>query len=148
MKPVAENRRARFDIAVEQTYEAGISLTSDEIKSIRANRVQLTGAYVRLLHGKGKPLPEVLLIGAHFAQAVDPERSRPLLLKAKEIRELEGELSTKGKTAVPLSIHFKRGWAKILLGVGKGRKTYDKRQLLKERDIEKQQRSVLKQRKA
>ncbi len=145
MKDVAQNRKARFDIAVESTFEAGIVLTGDEIKSIRADRVQLTGAYVRLMHGPARTgLPKAVLIGAHLSLAADPDRVRPLLLKAKEIREIANDIETKGKTAVPLSIHYKRGWAKVLIGVGKGRKAYDKRQLLKDRDVDRQQRADLK----
>lgn len=135
MKRVAENRRAGFDIAVEQTLEAGIQLTGDEIKSIRADRVQLTGAYVRLLQGRRK-LPKAVLIGMHLSLAKEPERTRALLLHAKELRLLESELGQEGKTAVPLSIHFKRGWAKANIGIGKGRKVRDKRELIKKRDLE------------
>jgi SsrA-binding protein len=140
MKPVADNRRARFDLAVEETLEAGLVLTGDEIKSIRADRVQLTGAYVKLLKGK-KKLPRPVLVGMHLSLAKDPERTRDVLLKARELESLVEALNQKGKTAVPLNVHFKRGWAKLLLGVGKGRKKYDKRELLKQRDLERQQRS-------
>ena len=107
--------------------------------------MQLTGAYVRLMHGPARTgLPKAVLIGAHLSLAADPDRVRPLLLKAKEIREIANDIETKGKTAVPLSIHYKRGWAKVLIGVGKGRKAYDKRQLLKDRDVDRQQRADLK----
>lgn len=144
---VASNRRAGFDIAVEQHFDAGMVLTGDEIKSVRADRVQLTGAYVKLLYGKTnhKRLPEVALIGMHLALAKDPQRTRLLLLNAKEVRELEKELSIKGKTAVPLSLHFVRGWLKVNIGVGTGRKGYNKKELLKERDIERSERASLKQ---
>ena len=146
MKELAQNRRARFDIAIEETYEAGIILTGDEIKSIRANRAQLTGAYVRFMHGKrsGKALPEAVIVGSHFALAADPERTRALLLHAKEIEKIREAVEVKGQTAVPLSIHLKRGWAKVIIGVGKGRKGYDKRELLKERDIERDTRAATK----
>jgi len=142
--PVAENRRARFDIAVEETLEAGMVLDGGEIKSIRADRIQLTGAYVKLLKNNGQELPQPILIGMHLSDAGDPERSRPLLLHAKEIRFLAEELSTKGKTAVPLRVYMKRGWAKVLIGIGAGRKSYDKRQLLRERDIQRDQQQVSK----
>ena len=134
---VADNRKARFDVSVEETLEAGIVLTSDEIKSIRAKRLQLTGAYVKLMRGgvESNRLPKAVLVGLHLSQAADPERTRPLLLHSKEIRFLEEQLSVKGKTAVPLNIHLKRGWAKVLIGVGSGRKQRDKRQLLKDRDV-------------
>jgi SsrA-binding protein len=134
-KAIAENKRGRFDIAIEQTLEAGLVLTGDEIKSIRAHRAQLTGAYVKLLQGE-RNLPKAVLIGMHLSLAKEPERTRPILLSAKEIRLLAEELGQKGTTAVPLDVHLKRGWAKLTIGIGKGRKKYDKRELLKERDIE------------
>lgn len=142
---VAVNRRATFDIAVEQHFEAGIVLTGDEIKSVRADRVQLTGAYVKLMYGKQGKLPEVALIGVHLALAKDPQRTRMLLLKKSEVRELETLLSTRGKTAVPLGLHFRHGWLKVNIGVGTGRKAYDKRNLLKERDLDRQERAASKQ---
>jgi SsrA-binding protein len=143
MKRVAENRKARFDIAVEDTFEAGIILTGDEIKAIRADRVQLTGAYVKLLQGKNL-LPRPVLIGMHLATAKDPQRVRDLLLKAKELRQISEALKQKGKAAVPLDVHFRHGWAKVTIGIGSGRKKYDKRALLKERDLDRQQRATLK----
>ncbi|MEZ0287096.1 MAG: SsrA-binding protein SmpB [Candidatus Paceibacterota bacterium] len=143
MKRVAENRRGTFDIAIEQTLEAGIVLTGDEIKSIRANRVQLTGAYVRLMQGRGQ-LPKPVVIGVHLSLSKDPERTRALLLNAKELRMLVDEIGQKGKTAVPLDIHFRRGWAKLTIGIGKGRKRYDKRELLKTRDLDRQERAASK----
>jgi SsrA-binding protein len=144
---VASNRRAGFDISVEKNFDAGIVLTGDEIKSVRADRVQLTGAYVRLLYGKhgNKRLPQVALIGMHLALAGEPQRTRLLLLNAKEVRELESDLAVKGKTAVPQSLYFSRGWLKVKIGVGTGRKGYDKKNLLKERDIDREARASLKE---
>lgn len=137
MKSVAQNKRGTFDIAVEEKIEAGIMLTGDEIKSIRANRIQLTGSYVRLIQGK-KNLPKPVLIGMHLSLAKDPERNRTLLLTAKELEHIAEEMNQKGKTAIPVEVHFKRGWAKLTIGIGKGRKKYDKRELLKQRDIDRQ----------
>ncbi|HSI20116.1 MAG TPA: SsrA-binding protein, partial [Verrucomicrobiae bacterium] len=117
--------------------------TGDEIKSIRANRVQLTGAYVRLMQGRGQ-LPKPVVIGVHLSLSKDPERTRALLLNAKELRMLVDEIGQKGKTAVPLDIHFRRGWAKLTIGIGKGRKRYDKRELLKTRDLDRQERAASK----
>ncbi len=132
----AENRRARFDIAVEETLEAGISLTGDEIKSIRAERVQLTGAYVKLTQGTNpQALPKVVVVGMHLGLAGEPERTRSLLLHTREVRMLQEQLSAKGKTAVPLDLHMKRGWAKLTIGIGTGRKKSDKRNLLRERAV-------------
>jgi SsrA-binding protein len=134
MKARAENRKARFDVAVERVIEAGLVLTGDEIKSIRAGRVQLTGAYIKLLSGRP------VVIGMHLSVAHDPERTRALLLSRRELAELAQELDQAGKTAVALDVHVRRGWAKLSIGVGTGRKRYDKRQLLKERDIEREER--------
>lgn len=132
----AENRRARFDIAVEETLEAGIALTGDEIKSIRAKRAQLTGGYVKLLQGSNpQALPKAVVVGLHLGLAAEPERVRPLLLHSREVRFLQEQLSAKGKTAVPLDLHMKRGWAKLLVGIGVGRKKADKRNLLRERAV-------------
>ena len=135
---VAENRKANFDINVEQTYEAGIILTGDEIKSIRAKRANMAGGYVKFLGGRP------VLIGLHLAQAAEPERTRQLLLNAKEIEEIQELLQIKGKAAVPLELYIKKGWAKLRFGVGSGRKQYDKRNLLRNRDMDRVQQQELK----
>ena len=127
---VAYNRKANFDVTIEDKWEAGLILHGDEIKSIRAGRVQLTGGYVRLLSG----VPAV--IGIHLSQGSDPDRTRKLLLSAKQIADLQELLHEKGKVAVPLDIHFSHGWAKLTIGIGTGRKVRDKRGLLKQRAIE------------
>ena len=132
---VAVNRKATFNVAVADTYEAGIQLTGDEIKSIRQGRLQLNGAYVRLLKSR-QEVPEVVLVGMNLSGAAEPERTRKLLLNKREIEELRELLDSKGRVVTPLDIHFVRGWAKLKIGVGTGRKNYDKRQLLKERDID------------
>lgn len=129
---IAENRKARFDVAVGQTLEAGLLLDGTEIKSIRARRAQLTGAYVRLLSGKP------VLIGMHLSQAGEPERIRPLLLHKKEIANLKEALLTRRQTVVPLKLYLSHGWAKLLIGIGTGRKNFEKRDLLRERDITRQ----------
>ncbi len=144
--PLANNRKATFDVAVDKTFEAGIVLTGDEIKSVRAKRLTMTGSYVKLLQSRAgkRGLPEAVLIGLHLAQAKDPERSRRLLLHKDEIVELQVALAQKGNVAVPLELHIKRGWAKVSIGVGTGRKQHDKRQLLRERDLDREQRRTLK----
>ena len=139
----AENRKARFDIAVEEEIEAGMMLTGDEIKSIREGRVQLTGSYVKVMNRGGKQLPKVVIIGSHLSAAKDPDRSRVLLMRSSEIRHLQEMLSERGKTAVPLKIIMKHGWAKVIVGIGIGRKTHDKRQLLKDRDLDRDARRSL-----
>jgi len=137
---VADNRKASFDVQVEETFEAGLVLTGDEIKSIRAKRVQLTGGYVKFLSGRP------VLIGMHLSLAKEPERVRNLLLHKKEVKDIDGMLATKGKVAVPLNVYLSHGWAKLSIGVGAGRKRYDKRELLKQRDLNRSQDAELKRR--
>lgn len=132
----AVNRRASFDIAVADTYEAGLVLTGDEIKSIRAQRMQLSGSFVRIVAKKGAP--QAVLLNLHLGLAAEPTRSRPLLLHSKELDELS-QLIIKGSAIVPLKVYIKRGWAKVLIGVGKGRKNQDKRHLLRERDLDREE---------
>ncbi len=134
---IAQNRRARHDYEVLARFEAGIVLTGSEIKSVRDHKVQLQGAYARIKDG------EAWLIGAHIAPyanagyaAHDPTRDRKLLLHRKEIRRIAQMVEQKGLTLIPLSMYFKRGKAKVELGVGRGRKSYDKREAVKRREQE------------
>jgi SsrA-binding protein len=133
---VALNRRAHHDYAIEQTLEAGIVLTGTEIKSIRAGRVNLAEAYPRIERG------EAWLIGAHIAPYEqgnrnnhEPTRTRKLLLHRDEIAELIGRTQAKGQTLVPLRLYLHKGMAKLELGVARGKKTYDKRRTIAERDM-------------
>jgi SsrA-binding protein len=133
---VALNRRAHHDYAIEQTLEAGIVLTGTEIKSIRAGRVNLAEAYARIERG------EAWLIGAHIAPYEqgnrnnhEPTRTRKLLLHRDEIAELIGRTQAKGQTLVPLRLYLHKGMAKLELGVARGKKTYDKRRTIAERDM-------------
>lgn len=132
---IAQNRRARHDYDILARFEAGIVLTGSEIKSVREHKVQLQGAYARIKDG------EAWLIGAHIAPyanagyaAHDPTRDRKLLLHKKEIRRIAQMVDQKGLTLIPLSMYFKRGKAKVELGVGRGRKSYDKREAVKQRE--------------
>ena len=134
-KTVAVNRRARHDYAVEETLEAGIVLTGTEIKSIRAGRANLAEAYARIEHG------EAWLIGAHIAPYEqgnrnnhEPTRVRKLLLHRDQISELVGRTQAKGFTLVPLRLYIQHGIAKLELGVARGKKAYDKRRAIAERD--------------
>jgi len=135
-KTVAVNRRARHEYAVEETLEAGIVLTGTEIKSIRAGRVNLAEAYARIEHG------EAWLIGAHVAPYEqgnrnnhEPTRTRKLLLHRDQIAELVGRTQAKGFTLVPLKLYIRDGMAKLELGVARGKKEYDKRRTIAERDM-------------
>ena len=139
-KVVATNRRARRDYDILDTFECGIALTGSEVKSLRASQVQLKDAYAEVRGG------ELWLENAHIAPyrfaregGHDPDRSRKLLLHKREIDSLIGKVNERGLTLVPLSIYFTRGLAKAEVALAKGRRQYDKRQKLKERE---QQREI------
>jgi SsrA-binding protein len=132
---IAQNRRARHDYEILARFEAGIVLTGSEIKSAREHKVQLQGSYGRIKEG------EAWLVGAHIAPysnagyaSHEPTRDRKLLLHRKEIRKIAQMVEEKGLALIPLAMYFNRGRAKVELGVGRGLKRYDKRQVLKERD--------------
>lgn len=135
-KIVAQNRRARHDYEILETVEAGIQLVGSEVKSLREGKAQLRDAYARVEGG------EMWLMGMHippwaFATgfgAHDPERRRRLLLHKREIVELGDRVARDGLALVPLSVYFRDGKAKVALALGRGRKTYDKRHALAERD--------------
>ena len=134
-KTVAVNRRAHHQYAIEETLEAGLALTGTEIKSIRAGRVNLAEAYARIERG------EAWLIGAHIAPYEqgnrnnhEPTRTRKLLLHRDQIAELLGRTQAKGFTLVPLKLYIRNGMAKLELGIGRGKKAYDKRRTIAERD--------------
>lgn len=134
-KTVASNRRARFDFQIEDTYEAGLVLTGSEVKSLRASNVSLSDAYAQPRSS------ELFLvncrIGEYSPAAVfghAPLRDRKLLMKRDEIERIRGKVEQRGYTLVPLSIYFKEGWAKVELGLGKGRKHEDRRDAIAERE--------------
>ncbi len=137
MKVVAQNRRARFDYEIVETIEAGIILTGQEVKSARGGGMHLSGAYVSFLGGK--PLLKHSKIQPYkYASGLDgydPERDRELLLKAGERDRLLGALAEKGMTILPLEVRSGR-MIKVLLGLGRGKKKGDKRQKIKEREVE------------
>jgi len=132
---VATNRKARHNYTIEETLEAGIVLVGSEVKSLRQGNCSLEDGYAVIKDG------EVILRGVHIApykQAsiynVDPDRDRRLLLHRREIARLVGKVKERGYTLVPLRIYFKRGYAKVELGLGRGKKLYDKRRKLREED--------------
>ena len=135
-RPVAQNRKARHDYDVLDTFECGIALQGSEVKSLRDGKVQLRDAYARAEGG------EVWLYGVHvppYAHAAgfgahEPDRRRKLLLHRREIDELDERTKQESLTLVPLSIYFKEGRAKVELALARGRKTYDKRHAIAERD--------------
>ncbi|MDF0728112.1 SsrA-binding protein SmpB [Cytobacillus sp. S13-E01] len=140
-KVIAQNKKANHDYFIEDTYETGIVLQGTEIKSLRAGRANLKDSFARVQNG------EVFLHNFHISPYEqgnrfnhDPLRTRKLLLHKKEISKLIGYTKETGYTLVPLKVYLKNGYAKLLLGLGKGKKQYDKRDDLKKkeakRDIE------------
>jgi SsrA-binding protein len=138
--PIAENRRARFEYHIEESYEAGIVLAGWEIKAIRAGQVQLTDGYVLLKNG------ELHLIGCRInalrsaSTHVQPEadRTKKLLMKKDEIRRLVGKVEQRGYTLVPLDLHYKGGLVKAQIALAKGKAQHDKRETEKKRDWERE----------
>lgn len=135
MKVVASNRRARHDYEILDTYEAGMALLGSEVKSLRAGRADLKDGYGEVRDG------EMWLVGVYIAPydfarggGHEPERVRKLLLHRREIDRIGGRLAEQGLTLVPLRIYFKEGKAKVELGLARGRRRYDKRQALRERE--------------
>jgi SsrA-binding protein len=137
-RPVAQNRRARFDYDLVDTYEAGIVLVGSEVKSVRDGKVQLRDAYARISDG------EIWLHGVHVSPyayangfgAVDSDRTRKLLMHRRQIAELAVRTSQDSLTLVPLAIYFKDGRAKVDLALARGRRRYDKRHAIAERDAD------------
>jgi len=134
-KMIAQNKKARHDYAISDTYEAGIVLTGTEVKSLRAGRASLIDSYANVKDG------EVWLHGVHIPEYTEgtwnnhtPRRVRKLLLHRDEIARLIGKTREGGQTLIPLSLYFKDGKAKVEIALAKGKKEYDKRQTIAERD--------------
>lgn len=133
------NRKARYDYAIEDSYEAGIVLTGTEIKSVREGKVNIKDSYAIIKNN------EVYLLGSHISSYDegnrfnhDETRTRKLLLHKKEILKLREKIEKEGYTLVPLKLYFAKNKAKILLGVAKGKKNYNKKESIKERDIKRE----------
>ena len=145
---LADNRKARFNYAIDRTVEAGIALTGTEIKSVRAGRTNLSDGYAKIDRG------QVWLRNVHIApwqnaigfEEHDPTRPRKLLLHREEITGLTGSVSQQGYTLVPLRLYIKRGVAKVELGLAKGKRRYDKRQTIKERETRREMEAAIKRR--
>lgn len=143
---IALNKKAFHDYHIEKKYEAGIVLEGWEVKSIRVGRLQLKESYILIKDA------EAWLIGVHISPlpststhvTADPLRTRKLLLHNKELRTLIGAIQRKGYTLVPLSMYWRRNRIKLEIGLAKGKKEYDKRQTLKERDWERERQRALK----
>ena len=142
---IALNKRARHDYFIEERLEAGVALEGWEVKSLRDGRLQLSESYVTVRGG------ELWLIGAHVAPlpaasthvAPDPTRTRKLLLHRREIDRLIGAVERRGYALVPLAMYWKRGRAKLEVGLARGKKQHDKRATLKERDWQRQKERLL-----
>ncbi len=139
-KLVAQNRRARYDYEVLDSFECGIALQGSEVKSLRAGRVNLADSFARIDRG------ELWLHGVHvppydFAHGIgghDPERPRKLLAHRRQIDELTGKVQERSLTLIPLSLYFLDGRVKVELALVKGRRTYDKRRVIAERDAQRE----------
>ncbi|MEK7357714.1 MAG: SsrA-binding protein SmpB [Bdellovibrionota bacterium] len=139
IKIVAENKKARFDYSIGDTFEAGLELRGSEVKSLRAGDVNLKDSYIVFKSG------EAFLQNAHISvyksssyNNHEPERLRKLLLKATELFKIEKAIAEKGLTCVPLKVYFKGGWAKLEIALVKGKKAADKRESLKSRDADRE----------
>lgn len=146
IKIIADNRQARFQYEILETYEAGIELTGTEVKSIRAGKANLRDGYVIIRNG------EAWLLNVHISpyQASgqyfnhEPRRTRKLLLHRREISKLIGQVEQQGLTLIPLKLYFKRGWIKVSVGLAKGKKLHDKRETLKRRQDQREMARAMK----
>jgi SsrA-binding protein len=145
-KVISDNRQARYLYEILETFEAGIELTGTEVKSIRAGRVNLKDGYALIRDG------EAWLINVHISPYTasgqyfnhEPRRTRKLLLHRQEIRKLIGKVEQQGLTLVPLKMYLKRGWVKVSIGLGKGKKVHDKRESLKKRQDQRDMQRAMK----
>jgi len=138
-KLVAQNKKARHDYHIEQTFEAGTVLTGTEVKALRAGRASLVDGFAQVTNG------EIWLHNVHIPEYSQgtwtnhaPRRSRKLLLRKDEIAKLMGKTKEGGRTIVPLSLYFKNGYAKVEIALATGKKAYDKRQTIAERDAKRE----------
>ena len=146
-RTIAENRKARHDYHILETWEAGVALLGTEVKSIREGRVNLRDSYARVDNG------EVWMQNVHISpyshrgsSAHEELRQRKLLLHRDEIRKMVGKVAEKGLTLVPLELYFKNGRVKVLLGLARGKQAHDKRETLRRREVERETRAAVKSR--
>ncbi len=145
---IVDNKKAYHDYFIEEKFEAGVALQGWEVKAVRAGRAQIKEAYVVVKNG------EIALIGAHITPlisasthvAADATRTRKLLLHRKEINRLVGQVERAGYTLVPLNLHFTKGRIKLDVGLAKGKKQYDKRATIKEREWNREQQRLMRNR--
>ena len=146
-RPIADNRKALYDYAVLETFEAGVVLLGTEVKSIREGSVNLRDSYARLDNG------EVWLLNLHIGPyshsgyaSHEDRRQRKLLLHKSEIRKLTGKVAEKGLTLVPLRMYFKDGRVKLALALAKGKQLHDKRETIRRREVDRETRAAVKSR--
>src|SRR3954469_19417398 len=139
VQSIARNKRARFDYHIVETFEAGLVLQGTEVKSLREGRANISDAYGIIKDG------EAYLLNLHISPYEsrgyanhEPDRTRKLLLHRKEIRRLIGAVERQGQTLVPLELYFRKGVAKVMLALGKGKKLHDKRETTRRRDAERE----------
>ena len=139
IKIVAQNKKARYDYHILEVYEAGLVLTGSEVKSLRKGQCQLKDSYIDIHNG------QMFLLSVHISKYLEssynnhePERPRKLLMHKKQIHRLQGSIKQKGLTIVPLKVYFKSSKAKVEIGVVKGKKLYDKREVIKQRDVQRE----------
>ena len=145
---IVDNRKAYHDYFIEEKFEAGVALLGWEVKAVRAGRAQIKEAYVVVKDG------EIVLIGSHITPLIsasthvnaDATRTRKLLLHKKEINRLVGQVERAGYTLVPLNLHFTKGRIKLDVGLAKGKKQYDKRATIKEREWNREQQRLMRNR--
>jgi SsrA-binding protein len=148
IKIVSDNRQARFRYEIIETYEAGIELKGTEVKSIRQGKANLRDGYALVRNG------EVWMLNVHVSPYEtaseyfnhDPRRTRRLLLHRQEIRKLIGKVEEKGLTLVPLKMYMKKGRVKVTIGLGRGKKLFDKRESIKEKDAKREMARMMKNR--
>ncbi|MFH0825505.1 MAG: SsrA-binding protein SmpB [Pseudomonadota bacterium] len=145
IKIICKNRKARYNYELDDSFEAGLCLLGSEVKSLRQGKANLSDSYARFRGG------EAFLVDAHIAsydqanrENHDPLRSRKLLLHKREIRKLTGKVTERGYSLVPLKLYFKRGKVKVELALGRGKKSYDKRESLKKKDQRREMERVTK----
>ena len=145
---IVENRKAFHDYFIEERFEAGLALAGWEVKAVRAGRANLKEGYVVIKNG------EILLIGAHIAPLTtasthvqaDPTRTRKLLMHREEINRLVGKVERAGYTLTPINLHYKNGRIKLEIGLAKGKKQHDKRATIREREWDRQQQRLMRNR--
>lgn len=145
VRPLASNKKARYDYHVLDTFEAGIQLHGTEVKSVREGKVQLKDSYIDFKDG------QAYLVGAHISpyshgnrENREPERVRRLLLKKREIERLFGRTQLKGLTVVPLSVYLKGNWIKVEIALVQGKKLFDKRETEKTKELDREAEAAVK----